>query len=170
MGLHCLQQKYSQLFYPQSSSSTVEFISRNRAGWSQDDIEQYLYISDSIYYTYMYICIHIFTQYMCNYREGFFYSIWLHWETLERAVPLTTPCLFPWPGNAATSGPPGLPNLSWSRVSSVSWPHAGSGYEEDLMLARKWQNFCTNLPLNLDLARWHMPEGNILVKKNLRMA
>lgn len=51
------------------------------------------------------VCIHIFTQYVCNYMEGFFYIIWLHWETLERAAPLTSPWLLPWPGNAPTSGP-----------------------------------------------------------------
>lgn len=51
MRLHCLQWKYSQLFYPQSSSRnerTVGFLSRNRAGWSQADIEQE--------YVYIYLC------------------------------------------------------------------------------------------------------------------
>lgn len=48
MRLQCLQRKYSQLFYLESSSrneSTIGFLSRNRAGWSQGDIEQvYVYI------------------------------------------------------------------------------------------------------------------------------
>lgn len=41
------------------------------------------------------VWIYIFTQYMCSYMEGFSYIIWLHWETLERAVSLTIPDCLP---------------------------------------------------------------------------
>lgn len=113
------------------------------------------------------VCVHIFMQYMCEYREGFFYIIWLHWDPSEKAAPLTSPWLPPWPGNAATSVPPELPNPSWSTVPSLFWSRAASGHEEDLTLARTWQNFCTNFQLNLYLARRHMPEGNTLAKKKI---
>lgn len=151
MRLHCLQQKYSQLFYPESFSrngSTFGFLSRNRAGWSQGDTGQ----------VYVYIYLH---NICATTQKGFSTS----YGFTENLLKELSPWLSPWPGNAATSGLPDLPNLLWSTVLTLSWPCAASGYEEDLMSARTWQNFCTNFKLNLYLARQHMPEGNILVKK-----